>query len=565
MDGWQDHIWSGWKEITEKLKEELKSDDVLVLDGYHGTDWDEVKKNLIDPLHPDAVFFAETARLSEKELYPKIERNVTDDRVFGSISTHTMADFYDPEKTEKLKKQIEEKEGLRIVYGTGAGFVYPKGLRVFCDLTRWEIQLRYRDGMTNWQVDNPNEDILRKYKRGYFVEWRVQDRHKHALMSHLDFLIETNRRNDPAMIDMKLLNAALDAFVSEPFRLIPYFDEGIWGGKWMEEVCALPHGKHNMAWCFDGVPEENSIGIEAGGKVFEMPAMNLVKERPAALLGPKVYSRFGAEFPIRFDFLDTMGGDKLSLQVHPLTEYIKDNFGMAYTQDESYYILDAGTDASVYLGVKEGTKPEELIKALKEAQEGGHPFDDTKFINNFPVKKHDHLLIPAGTIHCSGENAMVLEISATPYIFTMKLWDWGRVGLDGKPRPINVDRGADNIQFDRTTEWCRKNLVSPVEVLHQEEGIRVEKTGLHELEFIETDRYWFDRKVCMDCSESVHMLNLVEGEEAEITSPDGSFEPYRVHYAETFILPAGVRKYCIEPAGKSKGKTIAVIQASVRV
>ncbi len=62
-----------------------------------------------------------------------------------------------------------------------------------------------------------------------------------------------------------------------------------------------------------------------------------------------------------------------------------------------------------------------MINALNEAQESGH-FDAEKYVGNYPVKKHDHLLIPAGTIHCSGTNGMVLEISATPYIFTFKLW-----------------------------------------------------------------------------------------------------------------------------------------------
>ena len=78
-----------------------------------------------------------------------------------------------------------------------------------------------------------------------------------------------------------------------------------------------------------------------------MAAIDLVLYQPRALLGEKVHARFGAEFPIRFDFLDTMNGANLSLQVHPLTEYIQETFGMHYTQDESYYILDAGEGARV--------------------------------------------------------------------------------------------------------------------------------------------------------------------------------------------------------------------------
>lgn len=211
----------------------------------------------------------------------------------------------------------------------------------------------------------------------------------------------------------------------------------------MKEVCDLDREVPNFAWCFDCVPEENSLYLGFGDVRFELPSIDLVFAYPARLLGNPVYGRFGDEFPIRFDFLDTMEGGNLSLQVHPLTQYIQEKFGMHYTQDESYYMLDAAEDATVYLGVKEGIEPEEMIDALNEAQESGC-FDAEKYVGRYPVKKHDHLLIPAGTIHCSGTNGMVLEISATPYIFTFKLWDWGRLGLDGRPRPINIKHGQES-------------------------------------------------------------------------------------------------------------------------
>src|SRR6476646_11278880 len=107
------------------------------------------------------------------------------------------------------------------------------------------------------------------------------------------------------------------------------------------------------------------------------------------------------------------------------------------------------------------------------------------------LKKHDHVLVPAGALHCSGANSMVLEISATPYIFTFKLWDWGRLGLDGKPRPIHLRHGVANIQWERTTSWVKENLVNDLTRLESGKGWREERTGLHQLEFIETRRPWF--------------------------------------------------------------------------
>ena len=311
----------------------------------------------------------------------------------------------------------------------------------------------------------------------------------------------------------------------------------------MKEVCDLDREVKNFGWCFDCVPEENSLLLGLGPVRVEIPSLNLVFDQPGALLGEAVHARFGPEFPIRFDFLDTMGGGNLSFQVHPLTEYIRKHFGMPYTQDESYYLLDAGPAASVYLGLKDGVNREAMANDLRMAQNGGAPFPAEKYVNQFPARKHDHFLIPAGVVHCSGADAMVLEISATPYIFTFKMWDWGRLGLDGKPRPIYLDHGVANIRWEATTEWTRSNLVNNVEPLGSGDGWREERTGLHGSEFIETRRHWFTKKVAHDTGGGVNVLNLIEGREALVESPSGAFEPFEVHYAETFIVPAAVGPY----------------------
>ena len=570
MKGMEKEAFQSYENILEELKSKKdslnKKKTVMVLDYYHGVDEKEVYENLISKAGAVKLINIADYKLSEEYLSDELKREITEDRVFGVLSVRTIEEFFDMKKIEELKKEINEiSEGLVVVYGIGAGLI-EGDILVYADMARWEIQQRFRrKELDNWGAGNFDEDVLKKYKRAFFIEWRVLDRHKKGLFQKLDYLLDTNIKNDPKMVKGDAFRAALTQAVNQPFRLVPFFDPGVWGGQWMKDVCGLDKNQEQYAWCFDGVPEENSLKLKYGDIVVEIPSIDLVFYKPVELLGNKVHARFGTEFPIRFDFLDTMGGGNLSLQVHPLTEYIQSKFGMHYTQDESYYMLDSGDDGSVYLGTKTGVNPEELIEEFRKAQRGEGAFPDEKYINKFPAKKHDHFLIPAGTIHCSGKNAMILEISATPYIFTFKLWDWGRVGLDGLPRPIHIEHGKENIQYNRNTEWVEENLINRIEKIDEGDGFREERTGLHEREFIETRRHWFSKKVLHNTDGLVNMLNLIEGEEAIIESPENKFEPYIVHYAETFIIPANVGEYTIRPYGNSEGKEIATIKAFVRV
>jgi hypothetical protein len=120
------------------------------------------------------------------------------------------------------------------------------------------------------------------------------------------------------------------------------------------------------------------------------------------------------------------------------------------------------------------------------------------------------------------------------------------------------------IQWERTTGWVKENLVNRVEPVAEGDGWREERTGLHENEFIETRRHWFTKPVTLNTGGGVNVLNLVEGDEAVIESPSGEFEPFVVHYAETFIIPASVGDYTIRPYGASEGKECGTIKASVR-
>lgn len=543
----------GWDNIVQKLSEVWGDNPVWAIDLYCGT----YEEDFLAAFAKTGRKIIDTRTLMrpEKEIRQLTERFMTDDVLFGFMSNVKLEEYF-------LHSNLNIPEPS-IIIGTAAARFAPKAPVCYADMARWEIQQRFRrHEVKALGIDNHEDSPSVQYKRGYFNDWNIVDHYKDELMQsgRIQFWIDSNCRQEPKMITDAQMRQGLKRTAHKPFRVVPFFDPAPWGGQWMKEVCDLPREEQNYGWCFDCVPEENSLYLEAEGTLFELPSQDVVLAHTRELLGQQVWHRFGKSFPIRFDFLDTMQGGNLSLQVHPTNEFAQREFGLPYTQDESYYLLDAADNAVVYLGLKEGVDKVQMIEDLRAAQRGEILFDAEKYVNKLPAKKHDHYLIPAGTIHCSGHDSMVLEISSTPSIFTFKLWDWARLGLDGKPRPINVERGKYVIQWDRTTPFVKSQIANHFEVLHEEEGIKEERTGLHPNEFIETRRHTFTRPVEHNTNGGVNVLNLVDGEAALIESPEGMFEPFEVHYAETFIIPACIGRYTIKPL---HGECMT-IKASVR-
>ena len=371
---------AGWAAISQHLLEQLnkiqKEQKIIVFECYQGVSDKEIVFELQKHV-TGTWFFSKDYMLSKNEIDSLVYPDVTDDEVFGYMTRLTLKDFFDANKLQNAKRVIEEKEGTLIVYGCGASILYPEAdLLIYIDMARWEIQQRFRKNeVSNLGVCNKELKPSLQYKRAFFVDWRVCDRLKKQIMNHWDFVLDTNAQGYPKMVSGEDLRTAYRQAVAQPFRVVPFFDPGPWGGQWMKEYCNLDRNVENFAWCFDCVPEENSLLLQFGNVIIETPSINLVFYQSEKLLGSAVQARFGDEFPIRFDFLDTMSGSNLSLQVHPTTEYIQEKFGMHYTQDESYYILDAGDDACVYLGLKDNISSQEMIRDLNRAQDEGVSFD----------------------------------------------------------------------------------------------------------------------------------------------------------------------------------------------
>jgi mannose-6-phosphate isomerase class I len=294
---------------------------------------------------------------------------------------------------------------------------------------------------------------------------------------------------------------------------------------------------------------ENGVLFESSSNILEIPFEWMMFFRHEAILG-KHANIFGYEFPIRFDFLDTFDGGNLSIQCHPSLAYIREHFGETITQDETYYILDYKKDAVVYLGFQEGIDAGTFRKELEESRDNNTPLEITQYVQQHKAGKHDLFLIPNGTVHSAGANNMVLEISATPYIFTFKMYDWLRLGLDGKPRAINITHAFNNLDFSRQGAEVIKQLLSVPKVIEKGKDWQIIHLPTHADHFYDVHRLEFDTEIEVETNGCCLVMMLVEGTAIAINGQT----VYR--YAETFVIPAAAGKCVISNRGKEKAKVI---------
>jgi mannose-6-phosphate isomerase class I len=252
-----------------------------------------------------------------------------------------------------------------------------------------------------------------------------------------------------------------------------------------------------------------------------------------AILGAEGAARFGSEFPIRFDYLDTFEGGHLSLQCHPREEYARDVFGLSMTQLESYYVMVTTPGATIFLGLREGTNPD-AFRA-----------DPERHVERFPAEQHRLYLIPSGTVHASGAGNVVLEISATPYLYTLRFYDWLRADLDGRLRPIHLEHAFANLDPRRRA----RDLIPEPRIVRPGEL----ELGRHPELFFAVHRLEFEDEIDDDTAGRFHVLNLAEGEQAEI-------EGHPLSFAETIVVPASVGEYRIR---RVRGPACKVVKAFV--
>jgi mannose-6-phosphate isomerase class I len=551
------HISVGFPALAARIA----SESTIIIDGQIGSLWEDFRERLEQELQKLGINAAwhsvSTAHLPESQINGLIAPYLGgDDPIFGKRFTGDLVEFFDPSKVHALPASEAD---INIVYGCGAALSSWSGFLIYLDVPKNEIQFRSRAGsITNLGTRTPADPKV-MYKRFYFIDWVVLRKHAAKLLPNIDLFVDAQRPETPVIVDGNTLRASLDAMSQNYFRARPWFEPGAWGGQWIKQhIPQLPQDAPNYAWSFELISPENGLMLRDGNTLVEVSFDFLMFHAYRRVLGASA-ERFGYEFPIRFDFLDTFDGGNLSVQCHPSPDYACQHFGENFTQDETYYILDCEPGARVYVGFKDGIDRNEFRRVLDGSFANGTEVDIDRYVNSEAASRGDLFLIPHGTIHCAGVNNLVLEISATPYIFTFKMYDWMRLDLDGRPRPLNIARAFENLNFERQGARVHAELIAKPHVIDSGSDWTVIHLSTHVDHFYDVHRLEFSSSINVETHDSPHVLSLVEGETVLVEVEAGMSA--RFSFAETFVIPAAAGRYRLT---SENGRPLKVVKGFMK-
>jgi predicted NBD/HSP70 family sugar kinase/mannose-6-phosphate isomerase class I len=552
-------IRRGWRSLADYIMQHP----VMTIDGYQGVSWDVVRDSLGAVLAGRGVpvtiqdtreWFLPPEEIS-RMLAPYLGE---EDSVWGRRCELELKDLFDAGKIA-ASRPVQDG-GVHILMGPGAALAGWQGPVIYLEMPKNEIQYRMRAGSVRnlGAEDNPGD--MQMYKRCYFVDWVLLNKHRRAILDRIGVVADCQHSEIPAWIPAQKLKEAVSTMTRNVFRARPWFEPGAWGGQWLKHhIPGIAQEEVNYAWSFELITPENGIVLESAGITLEVSFDYLMLYEAAAVLGPAFARRFGEEFPIRFDFLDTVRGGNLSIQCHPSLSYIREHFGERITQDETYYILEAEPDASVYLGFREDIDPGAFREALERSNREARTLQIEDYVLRHPAGKHDLFLIPNRTIHSAGTGNLVLEISATPYIFTFKMYDWLRLDLKGDPRPINIAHAFENLDFSRKGERVVRELISRPRQIDGGPGWKLFHLPTHPEHFYDVHRYEFTGAVTAETQGGCHVLMVVEGRGVTVETQGALVKHYA--FGETFVIPAAAGRYRLSTG---EGSSVKVVKAFLK-
>jgi len=543
----------------------------LAFDGFLGVEWKNIVPKVEGLLKKESLTVKVIDITSCYKLPTEIEKMVkpclANDPHFGFVFKGSLKDFFDIARLEALKRKMKSyrrKKSLKslpdvvICYGTGAAIPYLRPLYdavFYVDITRETLFKRIKNKQVlpiGSKVNSLSTHLFTK--RLYYVDYQVLKSHKKYLLKHMDWYIDGNVAEDLKLLSRDIYDGILSTLAQYPFRLNPIYIAGVWGGQEMKRIRKLPESMTNCAFTLEIIPQKQSFKVVLGNAVVEMPFYNLLWNQPMKILGSEAAKRFRGNFPITLNYDDTCQGGHLAIQVHPNGAYLRKNFNEQMRRDEAYYAVKTYPGAKTYHGLKEETDLKELFRLCVQAEREKTPFNQDLYINSWPSKVGDLFLIPAGTIHASGGNQLVLEIDTDPSKnaaeYTFHLYDYSRPDLDGKLRAIHIEHSFHQIKPYRRTKWVAKHLKQPPRLVRSGKDGAEYVLGEFKGMYYKVHRLEFTRKIDDDTKGKFHILTLVEGEKVIVKSQEYPERQYELHYTETVIIPACLGRYSVINLGK---------------
>jgi hypothetical protein len=550
-------VRTGWDAIGESLP---AGTSVLAVDGPAIASWDELVKGLVRTLEgpgrrvrtlSTAAWLVPWQRVVELTSSPGLAA----DPDFDKLAPGELADLF------TVPCRLDPPGGgLLIVFGPGAALA-PHDILWYADLPKRYAEEAVGSG-AGINLGMRQADGTATGKRLFFVDWPLLDRHRDRIAGRVDLWLDMQDPLAPAALDGATMRATIADLAGRPFRTRPTFNTTPWGGHWGQTELGHNPEAQNTALGYELIaPEAGVLVGDRGGPLVELPFQLVVAGHPAAVLGDPVHRTFGTSFPVRFDYLDTFRGGNLSVHCHPGPAYMRTVFGWPYTQHESYYVMIGGDDNRIFLGLARDADLGSFERAALAADRAGTPFDISRYIQEFPASEHQLFLVPAGTPHGSGAGNVVLEVSATPYLYSLRFYDWLRQDANGGRRPVHVERAFANLDRDRRGPAVARDLVQRPRVLRQGDGWREELIGALPEMFFDVRRLVLGQGAAADddASAGFHVLNVVDGGGVTVEPADGP--GHVLAYAETIVVPAAVGRYTLRAAGN---RPVRVVKALVR-
>lgn len=223
-----------------------------------------------------------------------------------------------------------------------------------------------------------------------------------------------------------------------PVKLLPFVSETIWGGRKLIDEYGVKTEKNNAAEGWMLSCHEAGASIAANGEFAGISFAEVVKNNPE--LCGKNAEKFD-DFPILIKFIDAM--DNLSVQVHPTKEYCEKT-GRGQSKTECWYIIDCDEDAYLLLGFNDKITPAQFKEAIENNTL-------TDYVSKVPVKKGDFFFIESGTLHAICKGILLAEVQESSNT-TYRIYDYNRVGADGKPRELHVEDGAAVTKLEKYSQ-----------------------------------------------------------------------------------------------------------------